>query len=55
MNLHNMFYVINYVNIYACEYISIMCWNWHHAFHMHWGNLEIRCECIVEIDTALGV
>ena len=19
---------------------------------MHWGNLEIRCECIVEIDTA---
>ena len=27
----------------------------HHAFHMHWGNLEIRCECIVEIDTVLGV
>ena len=22
---------------------------------MHWGNLEIRCECIVEIDTVLGV
>ena len=50
VKLHNMFYVINYVNIYiyiyACEYINMNVMKWHNTFHMHQGNLEIRCECM---------
>ena len=31
-------------DVLACV-VSIVL-KWHNAFHMHRGNLEIRCECM---------
>ena len=52
VNLHNMFVWINHVSIYLVLYISmccIICVEWHNAFHMHRGNLEVRCVCMTQI------
>ena len=39
VNLNNMIW-INYVNIYLFYILAWIFWNWHNAFHMHWGTLE---------------
>ena len=52
MNLHNLFVWINHVSVYHVLYISmccIICVEWHNAFHMHRGNLEVRCGCMTKI------
>ena len=49
VNLHNMFVWINDVNI--CMFCILACViyivvKWHNVFHIHRGNLEIRCVCM---------
>ena len=42
---------LNYVNICMMIYLHVLYklyWNWHHAFHMHWGTLE-QYELVHEV------
>ena len=37
------------MNICMVIYLHVLyeLLKWHHnAFHMHWGNIEVRCECM---------
>ena len=48
VNVHNMFYVLYYVNIYIHVLYTLACvenivLKWHNAFSYALDNLEVRC------------
>ena len=54
VNVHNMFYVLYYVNIYIHVLYTLACvenivLKWHNAFSYALDNLEVRCQCMTRV------